>query len=412
MILNYIWVSFFLIGFVVAAIKLIFFNDVAVFPSILQSTFDMSRKGFEISIGLTGVMTLWLGLMKIGEKGGMVNILARLVGPFFSRLFPEIPKNHPAAGSIILNFSANIVGLDNAATPMGLKAMKELQDINPNKDTASNAQIMFLVLNTSGLTVIPLSIIADRAVLGSTNPTSIFVPTLIATFCSTLVGLIYVSIKQRINLFDKVVASYIFGLSAFVGMSVWYFTTLTPEQLQQQSSLITSVIISLVISSFLLLGLWRKLPLFDTFIEGAKEGFETSVKIIPYLVAILVSIGVFQASGTLQYFVEGIRWVVSACNLPTDFVDALPVALMKPLSSQSARAMMISIADVKNFGVDSFVGNLASIFRGCADTTFYILAVYFGAINIRKTRYALTGGLIADLGGVIAAIFIAYLFFQ
>jgi spore maturation protein SpmA/spore maturation protein SpmB len=412
MILNYIWVSFFLLGFVVAAIKLIFFQDVSVFPSILQSTFDMSRKGFEISIGLTGVMTLWLGLMKIGEKGGMVNILARLVGPFFSRLFPEIPKNHPAAGSIILNFSANIVGLDNAATPMGLKAMKELQEINPNKDTASNAQIMFLVLNTSGLTVIPLSIIADRAIMGSTNPTSIFVPTLIATFCSTLVGLLYVSIKQRINLFDRVIATYILGLSAFVGLSVWYFTTLTPDELQQQSSLITSVIISLVISSFLLLGLWRKLPLFDTFIEGAKEGFETSVKIIPYLVAILVSIGVFQASGTLDYMVEGIRWVVAACNLPTDFVDALPVALMKPLSSQSARAMMISVADAKNFGVDSFVGNLASIFRGCADTTFYILAVYFGAINIKKTRYALTGGLIADLGGVIAAIFIAYLFFH
>jgi spore maturation protein SpmA/spore maturation protein SpmB len=412
MILNYIWVSFFLLGFVVAAIKLIFFQDVSVFPSILQSTFDMSRKGFEISIGLTGVMTLWLGLMKIGEKGGMVNILARLVGPCFSRLFPEIPKNHPAAGSIILNFSANIVGLDNAATPMGLKAMKELQEINPNKDTASNAQIMFLVLNTSGLTVIPLSIIADRAIMGSTNPTSIFVPTLIATFCSTLVGLLYVSIKQRINLFDRVIATYILGLSAFVGLSVWYFTTLTPDELQQQSSLITSVIISLVISSFLLLGLWRKLPLFDTFIEGAKEGFETSVKIIPYLVAILVSIGVFQASGTLDYMVEGIRWVVAACNLPTDFVDALPVALMKPLSSQSARAMMISVADAKNFGVDSFVGNLASIFRGCADTTFYILAVYFGAINIKKTRYALTGGLIADLGGVIAAIFIAYLFFH
>ncbi len=412
MILNYIWVGFFLIAFVVAFLKLIFFQDMEVFPQMLQATFDMAKTGFEISIGLTGVMTLWLGLMKIGEKGGMVTILSRLVGPFFSRLFPEIPKDHPATGSVIMNFSANILGLDNAATPLGLKAMKELQDANPNKDTASNAQIMFLVLNTSGLTVIPISIIADRTLLGSVNPTGIFVPTLIATFCSTLVGLLYVSYKQKINLFDKVIAAYIFGFTAFVSLSVWYFTTLTQQELQRQSSLITSITVIMIIASFLILGLRRRLPLFETFIEGAKEGFETSIKIIPYLIAILVAIGVFKASGTLIYVTEGIRWIVQLTGLNADFVDALPVALLKPLSSQSARAMMITIADAKNFGVDSFVGNLSSIFRGCADTTFYILAVYFGSINIRKTRYAVTGGLIADLAGIIAAIFVAYLFFH
>ncbi len=412
MILNYIWVGFFLIAFAVAFIKLIFLQDMEVFPQMLQSTFDMAKTGFEISIGLTGVMTLWLGLMKIGERGGMVGIMSRLVGPFFSRLFPEIPKDHPATGSVIMNFSANILGLDNAATPLGLKAMKELQDINPNKDTASNAQIMFLVLNTSGLTVIPISIIADRTMLGSVNPTGIFIPTLIATFCSTLVGLLYVSYKQKINLFDSVIAAYIFGFTAFVAASVWYFSTLSQEELQRQSSLITSITVIMIIASFLLLGLKKRLPLFETFIEGAKEGFETSIKIIPYLIAILVAIGVFKASGTLFYITEGIRWTVQLTGLNTDFVDALPVALMKPLSSQSARGMMLTISNVKNFGPDSFVGNLASIFRGCADTTFYILAVYFGSINIRKTRYAVTGGLIADLAGILAAIFVAYMFFH
>jgi spore maturation protein SpmB len=290
--------------------------------------------------------------------------------------------------------------------------MKELQDINPNKDTASNAQIMFLVLNTSGLTVIPITIIADRTMLGSVNPTGIFIPTLIATFCSTLVGLLYVSYKQKINLFDKVIGAYIFGFTAFVAACVWYFTTLSQEELQRQSSLITSVTVVMIIASFLLLGLKKRLPLFETFIEGAKEGFETYIKIIPYLIAILVAVGVFKASGTLVYLTEGIRWTVQLTGLNADFVDALPVALMKPLSSQSARGMMITISDVKNFGPDSFVGNLASIFRGCADTTFYILAVYFGSINIRKTRYAVTGGLIADLAGVIAAIFVGYLFFH
>jgi spore maturation protein SpmA len=410
MVLNYIWVSFFLLAFVVAVFKLIVFQDVEVFPALLQSTFTMAKTGFEISISLTGVMSLWLGLMKIGERGGIVPILSRLVGPFFSRLFPEIPRDHPATGSIIMNFSANILGLDNAATPLGLKAMKELQEINPSPDTASDAQIMFLVLNTSGLTVIPLAIIADRTTLGSVNPTSIFIPTLIATFCSTLVGLVYLCARQKIKLLDKVLLSYIVGLTSVVLLSVWYFTTLSQEELQSQSTLITSVIIITVIISFLALGIRRKIPLFETFVEGAKEGFETSVKIIPFLIAMLVAIGIFRTSGALEYIIKGIAWAFGSMGLNTDFAEALPVAFLKPMSGQSARAMMIEIS--KTFGPDSFVGNLSSVFRGCAETTFYILAVYFGSVNVRKTRYALTAGLIADLGGIVAAIFVGYLFFH
>ncbi|MFD1001751.1 nucleoside recognition domain-containing protein [Ohtaekwangia kribbensis] len=410
MILNYIWVSFFLIAFVVSLVKLIFFQDVEVFPHMLQSTFDMAKTGFEISIALTGVMSLWLGLMKIGERAGIVPILSKLVGPFFSRLFPEVPKDHPATGSIIMNFSANILGLDNAATPLGLKAMKELQELNPNKDTASNAQIMFLVLNTSGLTVIPLSIIADRATLGAVNPTSIFIPTLIATFCSTIVGLIYLSIKQRINLLEPVVLAYLVGLSTIVWAGVSYFASLPQEELQRQSTLFTSVIIITIIVSFLLLGLRRRIPLFETFVEGAKEGFETSIKIIPFLIAILVGIGLFRTSGALTYIIQGIAWVFGLMNINTDFVEALPVAFLKPLSGQAARGMMIEVS--KSVGPDSFVANLAAIFRGCAETTFYILAVYFGSVSVRKTRYALTGGLIADVAGIIAAIFVGYMFFH
>ena len=410
MILNYIWVSFFLIAFVVSLVKLIFFQDVEVFPQMLQSTFDMAKTGFEISIALTGVMSLWLGLMKIGERAGIVPILSKLVGPFFSRLFPEVPKDHPATGSIIMNFSANILGLDNAATPLGLKAMKELQELNPNKDTASNAQIMFLVLNTSGLTVIPLSIIADRATLGAVNPTSIFIPTLIATFCSTIVGLIYLSIKQRINLLEPVVLAYLLGLSGIVWAGVSYFASLPQEELQRQSTLFTSVIIITIIVSFLLLGLKRRIPLFETFVEGAKEGFETSIKIIPFLIAILVGIGLFRTSGALTYIIQGIAWVFAQMNINTDFVGALPVAFLKPLSGQAARGMMIEVS--KSVGPDSFVANLAAIFRGCAETTFYILAVYFGSVSVRKTRYALTGGLIADVAGIIAAIFVGYMFFH
>jgi spore maturation protein SpmA len=410
MILNYIWVSFFLIGFVVALIKLIFFQDYNVFPAMLQSTFDMAKTGFEISIGLAGVMSLWLGLMRIGERGGMVPILSRVVGPFFARLFPEIPRNHPATGSIIMNFSANILGLDNAATPLGLKAMNELQEINPNKDTASDAQIMFLVLNASGLTIIPISILADRAVLQSVNPTSIFIPTLIATFFSTFFGLLYICYRQKINVLDPVLLGYILGAIAVISGIVYYFSGLPPDQVQQQSTLFTGVIIFTIIVGFLALGLRKKVPIFEAFIEGAKDGFATSIKIIPFLVGILVGIGVFRASGVLTYMEQGIAWTLAALGLNTDFVPALPVALLKPLSGQGARSMMIEVSKV--YGPDSFVGNMASIFRGCAETTLYVLALYFGSVNIRKTRYAVTGGLIADLFGVLGGIFAGYLFFH
>lgn len=410
MTLSYIWVGFFLVAFLVALIKLIVLNDMAVFPAMLTSTFDGAKDGFEISLYLTGVMSLWLGLMKIGEKGGMVSILSRVVGPFFSRLFPGVPKGHPANGSIIMNFSANILGLDNAATPLGLKAMKELQELNPDKDTASDAQITFLVLNASGLTVIPLAIMADRASIGSINPTSIFIPILIATFCSTVVGLLYLAVRQRLRLLDPVVLAYGGGATLLVSLAVLYFLSLSPDQLQLQSSLISSIIIISIVISFLVLGLRKKINLFDTFIEGARDGFVTSVKIIPYLIAMLVGIGVFRASGTLDYFVEGIGSIVGALGLNTDFVDALPVAMLKPLSGSGARGMMLDVS--RTFGADSFAGNLASIFRGCSETTFYVLAVYFGSVNIKNTRYAVGAGLIADLGGFIAGVFIAYLFFH
>ena len=410
MVLNYIWVAFFLIAFAVALIKLIVFQDVEVFPLMLQSTFDMAKTGLEISIGLAGVMSLWLGLMKIGEKGGMVPILSRFVGPFFSRLFPSIPKNHPATGSIIMNFSANILGLDNAATPLGLKAMSELQEINPDKDTASDAQIMFLVLNASGLTIIPISIMADRAMLGSVNPTSIFIPTLIATFCSTFMGLLYISIRQRIKLHDPVIMAYILGMIAFIGLVIWYFSGLSPDQVRLQSSLFTGVIIFTIIVSFIVLGLRRKIPIFETFVEGAKEGFAISIKIIPFLVGMLVAIGVFRTSGVLTYIEEGVAWTLISMGINADFVPALPVGLLKPLSGQGARSMMIAVSETH--GVDSFVGNVAAIFRGCAETTLYLVALYFGSISVRKTRYAVTGGLIADAAGLAGGIFAGYLFFH
>lgn len=409
MVLNYIWVSFFLIAFVVALVKLIFFGDMEVFPAMLQSTFDMAKTGLEISIGLAGVMSLWLGLMKIGEKGGMVPILSRLVGPFFSRLFPGVPRDHPATGSIIMNFSANILGLDNAATPLGLKAMSELQELNPDKDRASDAQIMFLVLNASGLTIIPISILADRALLGSVNPTSVFIPILIATFCSTFVGLLYVALRQRINLLDPVLLGYILAMLAFVGGMVYYFTGLSPAELQRQSSVMTGVIIFSIIVSFIALGLKNRIPIFETFIDGAKEGFVISIRIIPFLVGILVAIGVFRSSGTLDYIEDGVAWSLATAGVDTRFVPALPVGIMKPLSGQGARGMMIEVS--KEFGPDSFVGNMASIFRGCAETTFYILALYFGSISVRNTRYAVTGGLIADAAGLAGGIFAGYLFF-
>jgi spore maturation protein SpmA len=410
MALNYIWVAFFLVAFIVALFKLIFFQNTEVFPALMNTTFSMAKTGFELSIGLTGVMTLWLGLMKIGERGGMISILSRVMGPFFEKLFPEIPRNHPATGAIIMSFSANILGLDNAATPLGLKAMKELQEVNPNKDTASNAQIMFMVLNASGMTLIPISIIADRVTMGSANPTSIFIPVLIAHSFATLGGLLYVSIRQRINLLHPVVLAYLTVIMGSILGLVWYFSTLSQEQMQTQSLLFTSIIILLVIIVFIAMGLYKKIPVFETFIEGAREGFETSIKIIPFLVGILVAIGLFRESGTLDYIVQGIGWVVAQFGLNTDFVDALPVALMKPLSGQTARGMMQNIS--ATFGVDSFAGNMAAVFRGCAETTFYILALYFGSVNIRKTRYALAGGLIADLCGILAAIFAGYFFFH
>jgi spore maturation protein SpmA len=409
MVLNYIWVAFFLIAFVVALVKLILFQDNTVFPAMLESTFTMAKTGFEISIGLTGVMTLWLGLMKVGEKGGMIAILSRMVAPFFSRLFPDIPRNHPATGAIIMNFSANILGLDNAATPLGLKAMKELQELNPNKETASNAQIMFLVLNASGLTVIPISIIADRVTMGAANPTSIFIPVLIAHSCATLAGLVYVSIRQRINLFDPILLGFLIGSFGIVALGVWYFASLSQEQLQSQSLMMTSIIILSVIITFISMGLYRRIPVFETFIEGAKEGFETSVKIIPFLVGILVAIGIFRASGTLDYITDAVRWSLQLFGANTDFVDALPVALLKPMSGQGARAMMIALS---KDAPDSFIANMAAVFRGCAETTFYILALYFGSVGIRNTRYAVTGGLIADLFGILGGIFAGYLFFH
>lgn len=414
MVLNYIWVGFFLVAFVVALAKLIFLQDTNVFPALLSSTFDMAKTGFEISLYLTGVMSLWLGLMKIGEQGGMVRLLSKVVGPFFARLFPEVPRDHPANGSIIMNFSANILGLDNAATPLGLKAMQELQELNPQKDTASDAQITFLVLNASGLTVIPLAIIADRASIGVPDPTSIFLPTLIATFVSTMTGLLYLSYKQKIKLFEPVVLAYIAGLTFIISITVWYFSSLTPEQLQLQSSLFSSIIILTIIIGFLVLGLRKKIPLFETFIDGAKEGFSTSIKIIPYLVAMLVGIGVFRASGALDFIVDGIAWTFAQFHINTDFVKALPVAFLKPLSGAAARGMMIEISKtyMDMNPPDMFTVNLAAILRGCAETTFYILAVYFGSVNIRKTRYAVTAGLICDLAGFIAAILVAYLFFH
>jgi spore maturation protein SpmA len=410
MALNYIWVGFFLIAFVVALVKLIFFQDTAVFPEMMKLTFEAATTGFTLSIGLTGVMALWLGLMKIGERGGMITIISKLFGPFFARLFPEVPKDHPANGAIIMNFSANILGLDNAATPLGLKAMKELQEINPNKDTASNAQIMFLVLNASGLTIIPIAIIADRVSMGSLHPTSIFIPILIAHSCATLAGLIYVSIRQKINLFDPVLLAYLLGMVGILGMGIWYFIGLSQEDLQTQSLLLTSIIIITLIVTFISMGLYKKVAIFETFIEGAKEGFDIAIKIIPFLVGILVAIAVFRASGTMFYLTEGIRWTLTIFGINTDFVDALPVAFMKPMSGQGARAMMVDIAKVH--GVDSFVGNMGAIFRGAAETTFYIMALYFGSVNIRKTRYAVQGALIADLFGIIAGICAGYLFFH
>jgi spore maturation protein SpmA len=408
-VLNYIWISFFLISLLVGLVRLIFMGDQAVFTNMVTSTFDMAKTGFEISLGLTGVLTLWLGLMKIGEMGGAIALLSKGAKPFFRRLFPEVPADHPAHGSIMMNFAANMLGLDNAATPLGLKAMQELQEINPVKDTATNAQIMFLVLNTSGLTVIPISIMVYRAQAGAVNPSDIFLPTLLATFINSLVGLIIVAVVQRINLLDKVVLAYILGLTAMITATIWYFMGLPQEQVQTLSNLIANLILFGVISSFILLGLVRRINVYEVFIEGAKEGFNVAIRIIPYLVAVLVAIGVLRASGTLDFLVAGLGNMFAAMGLDTRFVPALPTAMMKPLSGSGARGMMVDA--MNTHGADSFVGRLASIVQGTSDTTFYILALYFGSVGIKKTRHAVACGLLADLVGIIAAIFVAYLFF-
>jgi spore maturation protein SpmA len=409
MALNYIWIAFFIIAFVVGLIRLIVYGDMEVFPNMVNGTFDSAKTGFEISLGLTGVLTLWMGLMKIGEMGGIVKVFSKLVGPFFARLFPDLSRNHPATGSIMMNFAANMLGLDNAATPLGLKAMKEMQETNPVKDTASNPMIMFLVLNTSGLTILPISIMVFRAQLGAANPSDIFIPILLATFFSTLTGLVAVAIYQKINLFDKVILAYIGGLTLLVSGIIFYFSGLPKEQINQISSIASNIILFSIIILFILLGLRKKINIYEAFIEGAKEGFGVAIKIIPFLIAILVAIGAFRASGALDMLINGIRTGFAALGIDTGFVDALPTAFMKPLSGSGARGMMVDA--MKTFGADSFAGRVACIVQGSADTTFYILAVYFGSVGIKKTRYALGCGLLADFAGIVAAIVIGYLFF-
>lgn len=410
MVLNYIWIAFFVIAFVVALIKLIFFGDTQVFSEIMNATFSSSETAFKISLGLTGVLSLWLGIMKIGENGGLITTLSRWLSPIFCKFFPDIPKGHPAAGSIFMNLSANMLGLDNASTPMGLKAMEELQELNKDKNTASNPMIMFLVLNTSGLTLIPISIMVYRAQLGAAQPTDIFIPIMLSTFFSTLAGVIAVSLYQKINLFNKTIFLFLGIISAFIGLIIFFFSTLPREDIDLYSTLFANIFLFSVIICFIMAGVRKKINVYDSFVEGAKEGFGTAVRIIPYLIAILVAIGVFRASGAMQFIIDGIAYVVSLCGLNTDFVDALPTALMKPLSGSGARGLMVDA--MTTYGADSFVGRLASVFQGATDTTFYILAVYFGSVGIKNTRYAVTCGLIADFAGIIAAIFICYLFFH
>lgn len=410
MTLNYIWVGFFLIAFVVAIFQYIFVGDVEVFKNIIDSTFSSSKMAvMDIALPLTGVMTLWMGLMNIGEKAGAINFLARIVGPFFNKLFPEIPKNHPASGQLLMNFSANMLGLDNAATPLGLKAMESLQELNPQKDTASNAQIMFLMLNTSSLTIIPISIFAQRAILGAVNPTDIFIPILLATGFSTLTGLLYVAYRQKINLLDKTIILWLGGILLFLISIIWLFMGMSKEQIDTVSKLASNFILLSIICAFIGGALFKKVNAYETFIDGAKSGFSVMVKIIPYLVAMLVGIAVFRASGAMQYVINFLAWIFESMGLNSEFTGALPTAFMKPLSGSGARAMMIE--SMNNYGPDSFVGRLSCIFQGAADTTFYIVALYFGSVGIRKTRYAIGAGLIADLGGVIAAILVCYLFF-
>ena len=410
MALNFIWVAFFLIALVVGLVKLIFLGETGIFTTIVASTFDTAKTAFEISLGLTGVLTLWLGLMKVGEAGGAIDALAKLVRPFFTRIFPGIPANHPAHGSIIMNFAANMLGLDNAATPLGLKAMREMQELNPDKDTATNAQIMFLVLNTSGLVLLPVSLMVYRAQLGAANPSDIFIPVIISTYTALLVGLIVCSLIQRINLLDPVLLAWLVGLTGALAGVMWFFSRLPQEQAQQVSTLVANVTLFGIIAAFIAAAAWRRVNVYEVFIEGAKEGFGVVIKIIPYLVAMLVAIGVFRASGAMDLVVTGVGRALGALGVNTDFVPALPVALMKPLSGSGARGLMVDA--MRTYGADSFLGRLSCVFQGATDTTFYILALYFGSVSIRKTRHAVAAGLIVDLAGAVTAIFVSYLFFH
>ena len=409
MVLNYIWIAFFLIAFVVAVVRLIFLGDTGVFPTIINSTFDSAKTAFDITLGLTGVLSLWLGIMKIGELGGVINMFSKVLSPLFSKLFPDIPKGHPVTGSIFMNLAANMLGLDNAATPLGLKAMEGLQELNKKKDTASNPMIMFLVLNTSGLTIIPISIMVYRAQLGAAQPTDVFVPILLATFFSTLAGIIAVSVYQKINLLNRTIMLFLGGASLFIAGIIYFFTTLSREMIDIYSTTTANVFLFLIIIGFILAGVRKKVNVYDAFVDGAKEGFNTAVRIIPYLVAILVAIGVFRASGSMDYIINGVATVVGWCGIDSEFVAALPTAIMKPLSGSGARGLMVDA--MTTYGADSFVGRMACIFQGSTDTTFYILAVYFGSIGVSKTRHAVPCGLLADLAGIISAIFICYLFF-
>lgn len=410
MVLNYIWVAFFVCAFLMALVRLTVFGDTEVFPAIINSTFDSSKTAFEISLGLTGVLSLWMGIMRIGERGGVVNALSRFLSPVFTRLFPGIPKGHPVTGSIFMNLAANMLGLDNAATPLGLKAMEGLQELNRKKDTASDAMIMFLVLNTSGLTIIPISIMVYRAQMGAAMPTDVFIPILLATFFSTLAGIVAVSIRQRINLLQRTLVLSLGGVTLLIACLTYCLTTLPKDTVGLWSSTAANVFLFAVIICFILAGVRKHVNVYEAFVEGAKEGFTTAVRIIPYLVAILVAVGAFRASGCMDYVTRGIAAAVGLCGLDTDFVGALPTALMKPLSGSGARGLMVDAMNV--YGADSFTGRMACVFQGSTDTTFYVLAVYFGSVGVTKTRHAVACGLTADLVGIIAAVFFCFLFFK
>ena len=409
MVLNYIWIAFFLIAFVVAVGKLVIGGDTAVFTEMINDSFASAKTGFEISLGLTGILSLWLGIMKIGEKGGVIQAFARLAAPVFSKLFPDIPRDHPVTGSIFMNLSANLLGLDNAATPMGLKAMQQLQELNPNKESASNSMVMFLCINASGLTLIPITIMMYRAQLGAANPSDVFLPIMLATFTSTLVAILAVCVRQKINILQRNLVLFFGGLGLFIGGLVWLFNSMEQEQVSLYSTLFANTLLFTIICGFIISGMRKKINVYDAFIEGAKEGFQTAITIIPYLVAILVGIGVFRASGAMDFIIQGVRFGIASIGLNTDFVEALPTMLMKPLSGSGARGMMLDA--MNTYGADSFVGRLSSIVQGSCDTTFYVVALYYGSVGIRNTRYTVQCALLADLAGAIAAIAMAYLFF-